>query len=89
MAGGALGFCCSSEGKSDEMIKHGDLRREDTADLRCVRRDDGPDRTVRAAILGFKGRKYDGGATWMDAYRHVRPSSVLQMSSSVRPSAVF
>ena len=51
-AGGGLGFCCSSEGKSDEMIKHGDLRREDTTDLRCVRRDDGPDRTVRAAILG-------------------------------------
>ena len=50
-AGGGLGLCCSSAGRSDDMIKHGDLRRDDTADLRCVRREDGPDRTVRAAIL--------------------------------------
>ena len=38
--------------QSFETIKHGDLRREDTTDGRCVRRDEGPDRTVRAAILG-------------------------------------
>lgn len=50
-AGGGLGLCCSSAGRSDDMIKHGDLRRDDNADLRCVRREDGPDRTVRAAIL--------------------------------------
>ena len=49
------------------MIKHGDLRREDTTDLRCVRRDDGPDRTVRAAILGcFK-----------DNQRSYRPRGLL------------
>ena len=80
-AGGGLGFCCSSEGKSDEMIKHGDLRREDTTDLRCVRRDDGPDRTVRAAILGcFK-----------DNQRSYRPRIALHCywracEQSVRPS---
>lgn len=50
-AGGGFGLCCSSAGRSDDIIKHGDLRREDTADFRCVRREDGPDRTVRAAIL--------------------------------------
>ena len=50
-ADGGFGLCCSSAGRSDDIIKHGDLRREDTADLRCVRREDGPDRTVRAGIL--------------------------------------
>ena len=79
-AGGGLGFCCSSEGKSDEMIKHGDLRREDTTDLRCVRRDEGPDRTVRAAILGcFKDnqRSYRVSTTYCIALARV---------SKVRPS---
>lgn len=72
-----MGFCCSSEGKSDETIKHGDLRREDTTDLRCVRRDEGPDRTVRAAILGcFK-----------DIPRSYRPRPVRVSKTSVRRTA--
>ena len=56
-AGGGFGLCCSSAGRSDDIIKHGDLRREDTADLRCVRREDGPDRTVRAGILAIQYKK--------------------------------
>ena len=76
-------MCCSSAGRSDDIIKHGDLRREDTADFRCVRREDGPDRTVRAAILvstDREDREYE--ARWrereMDA---VRRTDVKQLSA--------